>query len=97
MTLLEILQDIHAMEEDLLMYERKYGILTDLFYESYRQGDEPPDDAWVMDWTAWAASYEIWLQRREMYTDAVNKLRATTPLATMIEKAVNREPILIPA
>ncbi len=97
MTLSEILQDIHAMEEDMLMFERKYGILTDLFYESYMQGDEPPDDAWVMDWTGWAASYEIWLQRRQMYADAVNKLRGTTSLAAMIEKAVNREPILVPA
>ena len=29
MTLNEILQDIHAMEEDLLMFERKYGVLTE--------------------------------------------------------------------
>ena len=97
MTLFEILQDIHAMEEDILMYERKYGILTEIFYEFYMQGDEPPDDAWVMDWTGWAASYEIWLQRRKMYTDSFNKLRATTSLTTMIEKAANREPILVPA
>ena len=31
MTLDEILRDIHAMEEDLLTYERKYGVLSDTF------------------------------------------------------------------
>jgi len=35
MTLDEILQDIHALEEDMLTYERKYGVLSETFYESY--------------------------------------------------------------
>ena len=45
MTLDEILRDIHAMEEDLLTYERKYGVSSDTFYESYRNGEEPADNA----------------------------------------------------
>jgi len=32
MTLDEILQDIHRMEEDLLIFERKYGVRTETFY-----------------------------------------------------------------
>ena len=31
MTLDEILRDIHALEEDLLVFERKYGVLSDTF------------------------------------------------------------------
>ena len=50
MTLSEILQDIHTLQGDLLMYERKYNILTETFYESYKQGNEPPDGSWVLDW-----------------------------------------------
>lgn len=46
-TLFEILQDIHALQEDLLIFERKYNILSETFYESYMQIEkavrrEPP-------------------------------------------------------
>lgn len=48
-------------------YERKYGVLSETFYESYRRGEEPADDAWVMDWSAWAGAYEVWRRRRSQY------------------------------
>ena len=54
MTLAEILDDIHACEEDMLVYERKYGVRSATFYESYMQGDEPPNGASVLDWAGWA-------------------------------------------
>lgn len=97
MILNEIVQDIHAMEEDMLMYERKYGVLTQTFYESYVNGEEPADDTWVLDWGDWAAAYEIWLQRREQYNDFILALKATEPLSTVIERAARRESISIPA
>ena len=52
MTLDDVVQDIHALEDEMRTYERKYGVLSDTFYESYVSGEEPPDDAWVRDWTA---------------------------------------------
>jgi len=76
MTLDEILQDIHALEEDMLTYERKYGVLSETFYESYINGEEPPDDTWVLDWNDWAATYEIWLKRSSSLI-APNCRRAT--------------------
>lgn len=97
MTLDEILRDIHAMEEDLLTYERKYGVLSDTFFESYRNGDEPADNAWVLDWSDWAGTYEIWLRRRQQYQEAMTALKAQTKLSTVIERAARREPIPIPA
>jgi hypothetical protein len=51
MTIDEIVRDIHALEADLENYERKYGILSETFYEAYRMGEEPADDAWVLDWS----------------------------------------------
>lgn len=66
------LDDIHAMEEDLLMFERKYGVLTETFYAAYKQGEEPEDDTWVLDWSEWAGTYEILLHRRKKYQEAVN-------------------------
>ena len=35
MTLQEIIADIHALSEDLEAYERKYGVLSFLFYNIY--------------------------------------------------------------
>lgn len=91
MTLFEIMQDIHACEEDLLMYERKYNILSETFYESFMQGDEPPDDAWVLDWSDWAGAYEIWLDRKKRYKKAIETLRQESKLVDVIKKAVRRE------
>jgi len=98
MTLDEILQDIHALEEDMLTYERKYGVLSETFYESYINGEEPPDDTWVLDWNDWAATYEIWLCRREQYRETIQFLKGTSQtLSSVIERAARREPIPVPA
>ncbi len=93
LTLDRILQDLHALEEDLWMYERKYGIRSQTFYQSYMQGDEPPDDAWVKDWNGWAATYEIWLRRQAQYSKAIESLQQKTPLIHLIWKAARRESI----
>jgi hypothetical protein len=98
MTLDEVLQDIHALEEDLLTYERKYGVLSETFYESYINGEEPPDDAWVLDWSDWAGTYEIWSRRREQYRDIIQSLKERSQtLSSLIERTARREPIPVPA
>lgn len=100
MTLDEILQDIHALEEDLVTYERKYGVLSEVFYESYVAGEEPADDAWVLDWTEWASTYKILLERQVQYRKAVRSLLAessTSSLSDLIGKTARREPITLPA
>ncbi|MGQ0602488.1 MAG: hypothetical protein ACT4QE_12440 [Anaerolineales bacterium] len=87
MTLEEVIEDIHALDEDLRTYERKYGVLSETFYESYARGEEPADEAWVQDWTDWAGAYQIWLRRRDAYRKAIESLRADNkPLATLIAK-----------
>ena len=91
MTLSEILQDIHALQEDLLLYEHKYNLLSEIFYESYLQGDEPPDDAWVMDWVGWAGTYKVWLERTQCYHQAIDTFRQSMTLLEIIEKAARRE------
>jgi len=57
MNLREILADIHALEEDLLEFERKYGLRSDTFYAAYAAGEEPDDEAWVLDFCEWASVY----------------------------------------
>ena len=44
MTLNEILADIHALEEELLTFERKYGLRSETFYAAYATSEEPEDD-----------------------------------------------------
>ena len=38
MTLQDIIFDVHALNEDLKAYERKYGVFSETFYESYMNG-----------------------------------------------------------
>src|SRR4030042_3408447 len=97
MTLDDILQDIYALEDEMRTYERKYGVLSETFYESYTNGEEPEDDAWVSDWNDWAGAYEIWLRRRKQYQEVVESLRKESPLSAVIARAARREPIPIPA
>ncbi len=63
----EILQDIHAMELELIRYERSYGVLTEVFYEAYSRGEEPEDSGWGGDFAMWAGAYETLRERRAEY------------------------------
>jgi hypothetical protein len=98
LTLQDIIVDIHALNEDLAMYERKYGVLSETFYESYQRGEEPEDESWVLDWADWAGAYKIWLRRREQYHRTIQTLRdQSETLVDVIERTVQREPIPVPA
>ena len=96
MKITEVVRDIHALDADLENYERKYGVLSETFYEAYRTGEEPADDAWVpscLDWSDWAGAYEIWLHRRQQYQDLMRKLVAQTTLSEVLKRAARREPL----
>jgi hypothetical protein len=56
-------QDLSALEEELRVYERRFGTLTPDFYEAYMD-DETSDTAWVPDHADWARLYEDWLRRQ---------------------------------
>lgn len=94
LTLQDIIIDIHALNEDLETYERKYNVLSETFYESYVNGEEPQNDSWVLDWADWAGAYKILLRRQEQYRRTIKTLREQTPaLAGIIERTTQREPI----
>ena len=71
MTLQEILADIHALEEEILDFERKYGLRSETFYAAYMSGEEPEDEEWVLDFGEWASVYRTWLARQAEYSNAV--------------------------
>ena len=88
MNLREILTDIHALEEDLLDFERKYGVRSETFYAVYVSGEEPEDDSWVLDFGEWASVYRTWLARQADYRDQVQQIQRQRPgLAGLIQVA----------
>jgi len=82
MNLREILIDIHALEEDLLSFERKYGIRSETLYAAYVSGEEPEDDSWVLDFGEWASVYRTWLARQAEYRNEVQRIQQSTPHLT---------------
>ncbi len=88
MTLQEVIDDVYELREKLAAYERKYGVLSETFYESYQSGEEPPDDNWVLDWSAWAGLYKIWLRRQDAYREAIRILRLQTPLIVSVIQTI---------
>jgi len=74
-----ILADIHALEEELLEFERKFGIRSETFYVAYASGEEPEDDSWMMDFGEWASVYKTWLARQAEYRDEIQKIQRQSP------------------
>lgn len=98
MTLQDIIADVHALNEDMEVYERKYGVLSETFYEAYVNGEEPEDDSWVLDWADWAGAYKTLLRRQEQYRRTILALRTQArPLIDVIERTSRRESIPVVA
>lgn len=73
MTAQQLLADIHALETELLNFERKYGIRSEIFYRAYAAGDEPENDAWVLDFGEWSSVYRTWLTRQAEYRNEIER------------------------
>jgi hypothetical protein len=89
MTPYQLLMDVHALEEELLSFERKYGVRSETFYAAYVNGEEPEDDSWVLDFGEWASVYRTWLERQAEYRDAVQRIqRQTHSLSGLVRAAI---------
>ncbi|WP_028325707.1 hypothetical protein [Desulfatirhabdium butyrativorans] len=78
MNLHDTLADIHALETELLNFERKYGIRSETLYAAYIGGEEPEDDTWVLDFGEWASIYRTWLARQAEYRNEVQRIRQSS-------------------
>lgn len=88
MDLRNLLLDIHALEEELLDFERRYGIRSETLYAAYANGEEPEDDRWVLDFGQWASVYKTWLTRQAEYRNEVQRRqRNATSLRGLIQVA----------
>ena len=76
MNLQDLLIDIHALEQELLAFERKYGVRSETFYAAYATGEEPDDIAWMLDFGEWGSVYRTWLTRQAEYRNEVDRVRS---------------------
>jgi hypothetical protein len=89
MELRDFLVDIHALEEELLDFERRYGIRSETLYTAYIHGEEPEDEAWVLDFGEWASVYRTWLTRQAQYRNEVQRRqRQPNSLRGLVQVAV---------
>ena len=89
MELREILADIHALEEELLDFERRYGIRSETFYAAYTSGEEPEDDRWILDFGEWASVYRTWLTKQAAYRNEIQRVqRNASSIEGLIQVAV---------
>lgn len=87
MNLSEILADIHALEEEILAFERKYGVRSEIFYASYVNGEEPEDESWMLDFGEWGSVYKTWLARQADYRNEVQRIQQNRPGLTGLIRA----------
>lgn len=84
----QILADIHALEEELLDFERRYGVRSETFYAAYISGEEPENDDWVLDFGEWASVYRTWLARQADYRNEIQRVQRNAPsLAGLVKVA----------
>jgi len=75
MTTQQLLADIHSLEAELLAFERRYGIRSEIFYAAFMGGDEPENDAWALDFGVWASVYRTWLARQAEYRNEIDRVQ----------------------
>ncbi len=96
MVLQDIIDDIHALNDDIRTYERKYCILSETFYELYKNGVEPEDSSWVLDWSDWAGAYKILLRRQEQYRRTIRTLQnQKQSLSNIVKNAADHKSIQV--
>ena len=80
----------------MLFRSRKYGVLTETFYEAYERGEEPEDDAWVLDWSEWAGTYQLLGDRQGRYRRTIQVLMAQPTISSLthlIGQTARHEPL----
>jgi hypothetical protein len=64
--------EMKVIERRLMLYEEKYGILSEDFYVALMAGKFAPYDAYDemrTDFSRWKGLYETWMRRKAAYTE----------------------------
>jgi hypothetical protein len=85
MTLDEILQDIHGLDERLRALEQEYGLLSEDLYSLYRLGEIEQS----RDLIRWIGYYELRQEHQRAYVAALQQMAAQPSLAILLGLCYN--------
>jgi hypothetical protein len=70
MNIHELVVEMKILERRLTLYEEKYGVLSQDFYEALMHGELAQYDEYDetrTDFSRWKGIYETWLRRKQAY------------------------------
>jgi len=83
----QLLRDIFEAESAMRWFEQKHSLLSETFYRLYQQGQlRDEDPAEIQEYMEWAGWYEIYLDRRQRYDQAVQQRLEELPTGANRER-----------
>lgn len=84
MQIYELVIEMKLLERRMTLYEEKYGVLSEDFYESLMAGElERYDefDETRADFGRWAGIYETWQRRKNAYVQQITQQKLSGKLS----------------
>jgi hypothetical protein len=72
----ELIVEMKLLERRLTLYEEKYGVLSEDFYNALMAGELEQYDAYDetrADFSRWKGIYETWIRRKKAYRTQIKK------------------------
>jgi hypothetical protein len=82
MTLYEVIESLHNLENRMQVFERKYNLISEDFYLLAMTGRLEQSK----DFIKWLGYYQLWLDRKKLYRDLVT---AKLPVPLTISETVD--------
>lgn len=76
MDLQDLVCEIHLLDEQLQIFEEKYGILSRDFYEAMIAGqlaEFDGEEGYHQDFLRWLGLYKTWLHRQQKYQEILSR------------------------
>jgi hypothetical protein len=76
MNIYELAIEMKLLERRLTLYEEKYGVLSEDFYNALMSGELARYDEYDetrADFSRWKGIYETWRRRKEAYTEEIQQ------------------------
>jgi hypothetical protein len=88
MELQQLIREIHWIEWQLRIFEDKYGLLSQDFYEAMESGQlsefDDGEDPHFHDFLEWHGLYKVWLRREQAYRELLRQ----RPLPDQLRRAL---------
>jgi len=72
----ELVVEMKLLERRMTLYEEKYGILSEDFYDALMSGELAHYDEYDetrTDFSRWKGTYETWQRRKEAYREKITR------------------------